>query len=121
MDHSTLHPPGRGRGERRWSVGVVLLVALGLMLAVPLASRAIGAGSNGKPANFPGCGIAPWTGTCTCMLTPSGSAMTYADFATAVRDPNVRPRVRNPDQTLADARRVCNIPDTPAQNRAAAR
>lgn len=97
--------------SRRWSVGVVLAVALGLAFAVPLATRALG---QDQPANFPGCGIAPWTGTCTCRLTPNGTAMDFPAFERAVRDPAVRPRVRNPEITLATARQECRM-DRPPQ------
>jgi len=108
------------RDSRRWSIGVVLAVALGLMLAVPLAHRALGQGSAGNPpgsgpSSYPGCGIAPWTGTCTCMLTPNGASMSFEDFSKRVRDPNVRPRVKNVDEVLVTARRDCRMPPAPAQ------
>lgn len=110
--HTTPHRPE----GRRWSVGVVLAVAIGLMLAVPLAHRALGQGSgsaqgaSGQPSSFPGCGIAPWTGTCTCMMTPNGASMSFEAFDRTVRDPNVRPRVKNVDSVLATARRDCRMP-----------
>jgi len=104
------------RDSRRWSVGIVLAVALGLMLAVPLAHRALGQGGGAGmgasgPTSIPGCGIAPWTGTCTCMLTPNGASMSYEAFVLRVRDPNVRPRIKNPEDVLATARRDCRMPE----------
>lgn len=108
---------------RRWSVGVVLAIAIALMLAVPLAHRALGqaggdgSAGSGQPSSFPGCGIAPWTGTCTCMLTPNGTSMTFEAFDKTVRDPNVRPRVRNVEQVLETARRDCRMPAAPQQSR----
>jgi hypothetical protein len=118
-----LHPVTRRPESRRWSVGVVLAVAIGLMLVVPLAHRALGQGggsaqgasgqgASGQPSSFPGCGIAPWTGTCTCMLTPNGASISFEAFDRAVRDPNVRPRVKNVDAVLATARRDCRMPVT---------
>ena len=119
------NPGPRQQDTRRWSVGIVLAVAIALMLAVPLAHRALGQGGtgngpvpgtqagSGQPSSFPGCGIAPWTGTCTCMLTPSGASMSFEDFSKRVRDPNVRPRVKNVDEVLVTARRDCRMPETP--------
>lgn len=112
----------RRQDTRRWSVGIVLAVAIALMLAVPLAHRALGQGGgtgpgtqagSGQPSSFPGCGIAPWTGTCTCMLTPNGTSMAFDAFERTVRDPNVRPRVKNVDTVLTAARRDCRMPETP--------
>jgi hypothetical protein len=116
----------RRQENRRWSVGIVLAVAIALMLAVPLAHRALGQGGgigggtapgahagSGQPSSYPGCGIAPWTGTCTCMLTPNGTSMAFEAFERTVRDPNVRPRVKNVDSVLTTARRDCRMPETP--------
>ncbi len=97
---------GLAPGARRWSVGVVLLVALALALAVPLAGRALGADSAGK---FPGCAIAPWTGTCSCMLARDGTAMSYADFASELRQPAMARLGIDRERVLADARRACRI------------
>lgn len=112
-------PQGSGHGlapgARRWPVGVVLLVAVALALAVPLAGRAFGADSK---QNYPGCGIAPWTGTCTCMIKKNGTAMAYDDFALMLRRPGTAPRGANPDVILADARKVCRI-DRPVTRSAA--
>lgn len=114
---ATSHGGGHGLapGARRWPVGVVLLVALALALAVPLAGRALGADTN---QNYPGCGIAPWTGTCTCMIKKHGIAMAYDDFALMLRQPGTAPRGVDPDMILADARKVCRI-DRPVTRSAA--
>ncbi len=106
---------GLAPGERRWRVGIVLLVALGLAVAVPLAGRAFGADSAPK---YPSCGIAPWTGTCTCMLSKGGMAMPYDDFALTLRRPGAAPRGADPELILADARKVCRI-DRPVTRSAA--
>lgn len=106
---------GLAVGARRWPVGVVLLVALAMALAVPLAGRAFGADSKPK---FPGCGIAPWTGTCTCMVARNGMAMAYDDFALVIRRPGMAPRGADPEVILADARKICRI-DRPAMRSAA--
>jgi len=109
-----LHPDTEAEaGPRRWSVGVVLVVALALALVVPLVNRAFGEGD--RPNSYPGCGLAPWTGTCTCMLTPSGNAIGFEAFDRAVRDPNVRPRVKDPEAVLAVARRECRLPAAQAR------
>lgn len=117
--HSPTLPQNGGHGlapvARRWPVGVVLLIAVALALAVPLAGRAFGA--DNKP-NFPGCGIAPWTGTCTCTLTKNGTAMAYDDFALTLRRPGAIPRGMDADIILADARKICRI-DRPVTRSAA--
>ena len=100
----------------RWSIGVVLAVALALMFAVPLAGRAFG--QTATPALFPGCGIAAWTGTCTCMLTRSGAAMGFEEFDRTVRNPTVRPRIKDPDAVVAEAHRMCRIAPSPVEARA---
>ena len=100
----------------RWSIGVVLAVALALAFAVPLAGRAFG--QSATPALFPGCGIAAWTGTCTCMLTRSSTAMGFAEFDRTVRNPTVRPRVKDPDAVVAEARRSCRLTLAPVATRA---
>ena len=106
---------GLAPGARRWPVGVVLLIALALALAVPLAGRAFGADSKPK---IPGCGIAPWTGTCTCVVTRNGMAMAYDDFALTFRRAGVAPRGADPEVILADARKICRI-DRPVTRSAA--
>ncbi|MSP05119.1 MAG: hypothetical protein EXR05_07740 [Acetobacteraceae bacterium] len=87
MDKTDLSPTthhGLAPATRKWPVGVVLLIALALMLAVPLASRAFGAGGT---ATYPGCATAPWTTTCACAMTFNGAAMAYGDFARTLRRP----------------------------------
>lgn len=117
--HSPSLPQSNSHGlapsARRWHVGVVLAIAVALALAVPLAGRAFGA--DGKPP-FPGCGIAPWTGTCTCTLTKNGTAMPYEDFALTIRRPGVVPRGVYPEAILSDARKICRI-DRPVTRSAA--
>lgn len=114
-DASAGGPQGLAPTARKWPVGVVLLVALALALAVPLANRAFGA--DDKPT-FPGCGIAAWTGTCTCMIQKNGTAMPYDDFALMMRRPGVAPRGADPEAILADARKTCRI-DRPRTRSAA--
>ncbi|MSO91488.1 MAG: hypothetical protein EXR01_07965 [Acetobacteraceae bacterium] len=55
-------PHSLNPAARKWSVRVVIVIALVLMLAVPLVGRAFGA--SGK-ADYSCCAIAPSTGTCT--------------------------------------------------------
>lgn len=100
---------------RKWPVGVVLLIALTLMLVVPLASRAFGAGGT---ATYPGCAIAPWTGTCACAMSRHGTAMAYEDFAWAVRRPGGAPSGASAETILASARQACRI-DHPVTRSAA--
>jgi len=90
--------------DRRWSVLAVLAVAIVLMLAVPLANRALGA----EP-NTPGCGIAPWTGTCTCLMTEHSPAITYEDFARALRQAARAGAPFDPETLLITARRLCRL------------
>jgi len=99
--HGTPH--GLTTGQRKWPVGVVLIVALALALAVPLVGRAIGA------ETYPNCAIAPWTGTCTCVLERGGMAMSYDDFALLVGRPGVLPHGMNPNYVVADARKSCRL------------
>ena len=88
------------RADRRWSVVAVLAIAIVLMLAVPLANRALGA-----EASYPSCGIAPWTGTCTCMMSADSAAMAYEGFAHTLR----RQHAGDAETVLATARRVCRL------------
>lgn len=114
MHRSETHSEPQHHGPR-WSIGVVLAIALALAFAVPLADRAFG--QTGTPA-IPGCGIAAWTGTCTCMLTRSSAAMGFAEFDRTVRNPMVRPRIKDPDAVMAEARRMCRIAPPPVEARA---
>ena len=95
---------GFPRAERKWSVVAVLAVALLMMMAVPLASRAFGG-----EASYPGCGIAPWTGTCTCMMTEDSAAITYEEFARSLRQAARAGATVDPETVLATARRVCRL------------
>jgi len=99
--HATTH--GLAPPPRKWPVGVVLAIALALALAVPLVGRAFGA------ETYPNCAIAPWTGTCTCMMQRGGMAMSYEDFAMVIRRPGAAPRGANPEYVLADARKSCRL------------
>jgi hypothetical protein len=89
------------RAGRKWSVLAVLAVAVVLMMAVPLANRAFGG-----EVSYPGCGIAPWTGTCTCMMNENSAAMPYEGFANMLR----RQHASDAEIVLATARRVCRLP-----------
>jgi hypothetical protein len=94
----------RTRTDRKWSVLAVLAVAIVLMLAVPLANRALGA----EP-DAPGCGIAPWTGTCTCLMSESSTATTYEEFARALRQAARAGAPFDPETLLITARRLCHL------------
>ena len=103
--NSQAHHHGLSTSARKWPVAVVLLVAVALALAVPLAGRAFGM----DKTDFPGCAIAPWTGTCTCMLNQNGAAIAYEEFVTIIRQPGIAPRGADADAILAGARKNCRM------------
>jgi len=80
------------------------MALLALVLMLLLSAAGVTAARSEPP--HPACGIAPWTGTCSC--TPPGGhyAMSYADFATLMaRDPH--------GQGLpAEARAACRLAGT---------
>jgi hypothetical protein len=92
------------RPDRKWSVVAVLAVALIMMMAVPLASRALGG-----EATYPGCGIAPWTATCTCLMTEDSTAISYQEFSRGLRQAARADATIDPETLLATARRTCRL------------
>ncbi len=75
---------------------------MALLVVMLLLSAAGVPGARSAPPHA-ACGIAPWTGTCSC--TPPGGryALSFADFAALMaRDPHGR-------RLLAEARAECGL------------
>jgi hypothetical protein len=87
------------------------LIALPVLLLLSAAGvMADGVMADGVTADRPAaappraaCGIAPWTGTCSCTLAGRRQTMSYADYAALLsHDPQAQ-------ALLAQARAACGV------------
>jgi hypothetical protein len=74
---------------------------LALALIAPLSTSVLATRTNASHAD---CGIAAWTGTCSCTLRPGRRPLSYRDYATLLATS------AEAQHLLAEARAACGMP-----------